>query len=232
MITLQKLYLCTYNVIQAFGWSWMLYILISHYGDGSSTLSFWDKIWLPLFIFQFSAYLETIHAITGLVRSNPIIVLVQVTSRAFIYIVLLSLPSESVGSSFSLPYTLVSWCIAEIIKYSYYFMNLIEYIPYFLIWLRYSSFIILYPTGISGELLCIYNAIIYSKSNPDVWSYTLPNQWNFTFSYLYLLIMVVITYIPGSPILYKHMLSQRQKALNTNVKTKKEPDQKCSSGMD
>ncbi|XP_043673511.1 very-long-chain (3R)-3-hydroxyacyl-CoA dehydratase 2 isoform X2 [Vespula pensylvanica] len=163
----------------------------------------------------------TIHAVTGLVRSNPIIVLVQVTSRAIIYIVLLSLPSESVGSSFSLPYTLVSWCIAEIIKYSYYFMNLIGYIPYFLTWLRYSSFMILYPTGISGELFCIYKAIIYSKSNPDIWSYTLPNQWNFTFSYLYLLIMIVIIYIPGSPILYKHMLSQRQKVLNTSVKTKK-----------
>ncbi|KAL2714985.1 very-long-chain (3R)-3-hydroxyacyl-CoA dehydratase 2 [Vespula squamosa] len=221
MTSLQKLYLCTYNAIEVFGWSWLLYILVSHYGDSSSTSNFWDKIWLPLFIFQFSAYFETIHAIIGLVRSNPVILLVQVSSRAFICTVLLSLPSESVGSSIILPYTLLSWCLAEIIKYSYYFMNLVGYVPYFLKWLRYSSFMILYPTGISGELLCIYKVIVYSKSNPDVWSYTLPNQWNFTFSYLYFLLMIVVAYIPGSPIMYKHMLLQRQKVFNTNAKAKK-----------
>lgn len=58
-------------------------------------------------------------------------------------------------------------------------------------------FIILYPLGVTGELLCFYAALKYANANPDSWSYVLPNKWNFTFSYLYFLIMVVLTYIPG-----------------------------------
>ncbi|XP_047358504.1 very-long-chain (3R)-3-hydroxyacyl-CoA dehydratase hpo-8 [Vespa velutina] len=221
MITQQKLYLCAYNAIQVLGWSWILYTLISHYGDSSSNINLWDKIWVPLFIFQSSAYLEVIHAITGLIRSNPMIILIQISSRVFICVILLSLPTDSIGSSIILPYTFISWCIAEITRYSYYFMNLIGYIPYFLMWLRYSLFMVLYPIGISGEILCIYKVIVHSMSNPKLWSYILPNQWNFTFSFLYMLIMVLIIYIPGSPMLYKHMFLQRQKMLNTKSKAEK-----------
>ncbi|XP_035738474.1 very-long-chain (3R)-3-hydroxyacyl-CoA dehydratase PASTICCINO 2A-like [Vespa mandarinia] len=221
MTTQQKLYLCIYNAIEVLGWSWILYISISHYGDSSSNIKLWNKIWVPLFIFQNSAYLEVIHAITGLVRSNPMIILIQISSRVFICVILLSLPSDSIESSILLPYTFISWSIAEITRYSYYFMNLIGYIPYFLMWLRYSLFVVLYPIGISGEVHCTYKVIVYSMSNPKLWSYILPNQWNFTFSFLYFVIIVLIMYIPGSFILYKHMLLQRQKMLNINVKAEK-----------
>lgn len=81
-------------------------------------------------------YFQVIHAVIGLVRSNSMIVITQVSSRVFICVTLLSLPSDFFVSSVILPFTFISWCIAEITKYSYYFMNRIGYIPYFLTWLR------------------------------------------------------------------------------------------------
>ncbi|XP_015183394.1 PREDICTED: very-long-chain (3R)-3-hydroxyacyl-CoA dehydratase 2 [Polistes dominula] len=221
MLPFKKLYLIAYNAIEVIGWSYVFYILISHYGDNASTLSLWDKIWLPLTFIQYSAYLEVIHCIIGFVPSNAFITLAQVSSRAFLILVLFSLPWEFVESSLCLPYTVLSWSITEILRYLYYLLNIISCVPKFLTWLRYSTFMVLYPTGISGELWCIYYAIVYSMSHPELWSYALPNPWNFTFSYLYLLIIIVLTYIPGSFILYSHMLSQRKKILGTKVAVKK-----------
>lgn len=107
---------------------------------------------------------------------------------------------------------------------------------------RYSTFIILYPIGVTGELLCFYAAVKYANANPDVWSYTLPNVWNFTFSYLYLLVGVMLLYIPCVyrvfmnvekertdskrnllsvavfPVLYMHMFAQRRKMLTPTSK--------------
>ncbi|KAI4503154.1 hypothetical protein M0802_002198 [Mischocyttarus mexicanus] len=221
MTSLKKLYLIAYNAIELIGWSWVLYILVSHYGNNKSTLSLWDKIWLPLTAIQVSAYLEVIHCMIRLVPSNPLISFAQISSRVFLLSALFSLPWESVGSLLALPYMVTSWSFAEIIRYSYYLLNLVSCVPSFLTWLRYSSFLVLYPTGISGELWCFYHAIYHSLSHPEIWSYTLPNPWNFTFSYLYSMIIVVLIYIPGGPILYSHMLSQRKKMLGGKDKLKK-----------
>ena len=75
------------------------------------------------------------------------------------------------------------------------------------LWFRYTTFIVLYPIGITGELLCLYAAKLYAVSKPLSWSYTLPNTWNFTFSYHYFLGLVMLLYIPRKiiliPILFK-----------------------------
>ncbi|XP_014616529.1 PREDICTED: very-long-chain (3R)-3-hydroxyacyl-CoA dehydratase hpo-8 [Polistes canadensis] len=221
MLSFKKLYLVAYNAIEVIGWSLVFYILVSHYGDNTSTLSLWDKIWLPLTVIQYSAYLEIIHSMIGLVKSNLYVTFAQVSSRLVLILVLFSLPWDFVGSSLCLPYTVLSWSITEILRYLYYLLNILSFVPKFLTWLRYSTFLVLYPTGISGELWCIYYAIVYSMSHPELWSYALPNPWNFTFSYLYFLISLVLLYIPGSFILYFHMLSQRKKILGTKVAVKK-----------
>lgn len=62
---------------------------------------------------------------------------------------------------------------------------------------RYTTFIILYPIGITGELLCFFAAVKYASANPTAWSYVLPNTMNFTFSYLYFLVIVMLSYIPS-----------------------------------
>jgi very-long-chain (3R)-3-hydroxyacyl-CoA dehydratase len=47
----------------------------------------------------------------------------------------------------------LSWSLVEIPRYAYYAVNLIAptSIPYFLTFLRYSLFMVLYPSGISGK---------------------------------------------------------------------------------
>lgn len=78
---------------------------------------------------------------------------------------------------------------------------------FLLIIFRYTTFIILYPIGVTGELLCFYAAQNFASANPSAWSYSLPNSWNFTFSYNYFLIFVMLLYIPRKSIIcYKIFL--------------------------
>lgn len=221
--TLSKLYLMSYNLGQTLGWSYILYQIIRHYIEPSSSNTLWDKTKLPVIVFQNAALLEILHAGTGLVPSSVIITTFQVFSRIMLVNgVILATPYTYAAASVGLPLALTAWSCAEVIRYSYYLINLISgTVPHVLIWLRYTTFIILYPLGVTGELLCMYAAVKYASANPDSWSYILPNKWNFTFSYLYLLIAVMVTYIPGFPPLYLHMFAQRRKILDPSAATKK-----------
>lgn len=60
---------------------------------------------------------------------------------------------------------------------------------------RYTFFIALYPLGVTGELLCFYWAQAHVQEHKS-FSYELPNSFNFTFSYHYLLLFVMFLYIP------------------------------------
>lgn len=139
-----------------------------------------------------------------------------------------------------LPLALLAWSITEIIRYGYYFSNLINIVPGFLVFLRsaiiiirkydiilitfssfsYTTFIVLYPIGVTGELLCFYWAQSYARDN-TIWSIELPNAWNFTFSYYYFLWFVILLYIPLFPQLYLHMFAQRKKTLGSELACKK-----------
>lgn len=77
---------------------------------------------------------------------------------------------------------------------------------------RYTTFIALYPIGVTGELLCLYWAQSYARSS-KIWSIEMPNPLNFTFSYYYFLWIVMLTYIPIFPQLYLHMFALRKKVL-------------------
>ncbi|MEQ2224924.1 Very-long-chain (3R)-3-hydroxyacyl-CoA dehydratase 2 [Ilyodon furcidens] len=77
---------------------------------------------------------------------------------------------------------------------------------------RYTFFIVLYPMGVSGELLTIYAALPYVQKT-GLYSVTLPNKYNFSFDYYSFLILVMISYIPLFPQLYFHMIRQRKKVL-------------------
>lgn len=111
-----------------------------------------------------------------------------------------------------LPLALLAWSITEIIRYGYYGLNIINAVPKFVVWLRYTTFIVLYPIGVTGELLCFYWAQSYAR-DASVWSIEFPNKWNFTFSYYYFLWIVILMYIPIFPHLYMHMFAQRKKVL-------------------
>lgn len=216
-----QLYLALYNLGQTLGWSYILYQIVQYYIQPSSGSTLWNKTKLPVIVFQNAALLEIMHAAVGLVRSNVVVTTFQVFSRVMVVVgVVLATPYTYAAASLGLPLALTAWSITEIIRYSYYFANLIGIVPHILVWLRYTLFIILYPLGVTGELLCFYAAVKYASANSDSWSYVLPNKWNFTFSYLYFLITVMLAYIPGFPQLYLHMFTQRHKILNPSATVK------------
>ncbi|XP_057332382.1 very-long-chain (3R)-3-hydroxyacyl-CoA dehydratase hpo-8 [Microplitis mediator] len=222
--TVGKIYLILYNLILVIGWSYILCLLTRYYlTNDFSGQSLWDTIKLSLIIYQNAAVFEIFHAIGGLVRSNPVITTFQVFSRVMVVCgVLIATPPAVAAASIGLPIALFSWSVTEIVRYGYYFANLVGFVPHFLVWLRYTTFIALYPIGITGELLCFNAAQQFAQRHPDLWSYALPNTWNVTFSYHYLLLFVMFLYLPLFPQMYLHMFGQRKKILGTgSSKTQK-----------
>ncbi|KAD7478594.1 hypothetical protein E3N88_01730 [Mikania micrantha] len=113
----------------------------------------------------------------------------------------------------------ISWCITEIVRYSFFgTKEAFGSTPYWLLWLRYSTFLVLYPTGIASEIAMIYNALPFMKES-GLYSVRMPNKWNFSFDYYYCALVVLAVYVPGIPHLYGYMLGQRKKTL---MKPKKE----------
>lgn len=68
--------------------------------------------------------------------------------------------SASAQTSFFCVLACTSWGLVEVPRYLFYALNLLDAVPYPLFWLRYSLFAILYPTGITGELGCMYQAVV------------------------------------------------------------------------
>uniref|UniRef100_A0A182ITA0 Very-long-chain (3R)-3-hydroxyacyl-CoA dehydratase n=1 Tax=Anopheles atroparvus TaxID=41427 RepID=A0A182ITA0_ANOAO len=196
-----KLYLIFYNAAQVLGWCYMLYQLIAYYTiDKGTEKTLWDYLGFTI-----------VHAFTRIVPSNPVLTTFQVLSRVMVVCgVVMATPTGKVSPG--LPLAILAWSITEIIRYGYYALNLIDAVPQLLITLRYTTFIALYPIGVTGELLCFYWAQSHVGETKQ-WSVEMPNKYNFTFSYFYVLWMVMLLYIPLFPQLYLHMFAQRKKVL-------------------
>lgn len=204
-------YLFLYNFLQVLGWTHVLVQVGIHYAQGNSTDTLWETVKFVVIVFQNAAVLEVFNVAAGLVRSNIVITAFQVASRVMVVCGVL-LPTPTAPKCYGLPLLLIAWSVAEIIRYSYYALNIFSIAPDILVWCRYTFFIALYPMGVTGELLCFYAAQSYVKES-QLWSYTLPNALNFAFSYQYLLIGIMISYVPLFPKMYLHMFSQRKKVL-------------------
>ncbi|KAH8271851.1 hypothetical protein KR044_008165 [Drosophila immigrans] len=221
--TLTKLYLFGYNAVQVGGWSYILYQLINYYvlqGPQFRTqITLWDYTRLAVIIFQNAAFVEILNAVFGLVKSNPVVTTFQVFSRMMVVVgVVMATPTGKVSPG--LPIALFAWAITEIIRYGFYALNIIKVVPQFVVFLRYTTFIALYPIGVTGELLCFWWAQSYARQH-SVWSVEMPNKWNATFSYYALLWIVMLGYIPIFPQLYLHMFALRRKILGGGAGSKK-----------
>lgn len=217
--TIGKFYLIAYNSIQTVGWTYMLLQLLSHFLNRGTLDTFWTEIKWTVIIFQNAAVLEVIHSIIGLVPSGVAVVLPQVFSRVFLVCGCL-MSTQSAPVSPGLPLCIIAWSITEIIRYSYYTLNLFNTVPQTLLFLRYSTFLILYPIGITGELMCMYHSLdeVVEK---QLFTVSMPNAWNVVFNYYYFLVVYMFMYIPGFPVLYGHMLAQRRKMLGKDTKKAK-----------
>jgi very-long-chain (3R)-3-hydroxyacyl-CoA dehydratase len=68
---------------------------------------------------------------------------------------------------------LVAWSVTEVIRYSYFTLSLSGLLPGFLNWLRYNTFFVLYPLGISSECWLIYKAMVPAGRIGQEWVWAL-----------------------------------------------------------
>jgi len=208
---LSKAYLVLYNAVQTIGWSVLLAQILLHYVRGGTHNQLYDAVHTTVQIFQTAAVLEILHSAFGLVKSNIQVTFQQVFSRVYVVWAILYLcPSSQLSRG--VPLLLLAWTLTEIIRYSMYAIQLVGTPPYFLTWIRYTFFIVAYPTGVSGELLCMYSAFLEASANKR-YSLTMPNAFNATFSFPLIIAAVGLAYIPFFPQMYLHVFSLRRKVL-------------------
>ncbi|RLN10233.1 hypothetical protein BBJ28_00022329 [Nothophytophthora sp. Chile5] len=196
----------------------------------------WDVVALPLKIVQTMAVMEIVHAAVGFVRSPLGSTLMQVSSRLWLVWGINVLCPVS-RYQFGFPLMVASWGLVEVPRYSFYALNLYDKVPSFLFFLRYHLFMVLYPSGVLGTSLnpCSYHHAIYCVSeflrvvvcsvgetlcmvsslgflSTGAYSIQLPNTHNASISLFMIVILVLIVYVPGLPVMYGHMLTQRNRA--------------------
>lgn len=106
----------------------------------------------------------------------------------------------SVAASPAYGSMLLAWSTTEVIRYLFFSLSLSGYEPAALQWFRYSGFYVLYPVGISSELWELFLASAAAREEGDVVKFVA-------------FVAIMVTYLPGAPKLYGHMMRQRRKVL-------------------
>ncbi|KAL3475645.1 tyrosine phosphatase-like protein [Aspergillus californicus] len=236
-------YLLAYNALAFFLWitctSRTSRLLINHSIANGLSLDLpavFAETYSPLLqTAQSLAILEVLHSLFGLVRAPLLTTAMQVASRLFVVWGILYPFHESgsgdgvvggVGNQigdYAYLGCLLAWGVTECIRYGYFVMAVnggAEAVPVWWNWLRslppfflvtvsairlimdnrYNTFYVLYPIGISSECTLAFKA--------------LPNAAALHPLYWWFIVAVLAIYVPGSYMLYSHMIRQRRKSAN------------------
>ncbi|EPQ31896.1 uncharacterized protein PFL1_00095 [Pseudozyma flocculosa PF-1] len=152
---------------------------------------------------QTFAILEVVHAALGWVRSPVPTTAIQVASRLFMVWAV----SEKYDKAWTSPWyasMVLAWSITECVRYPFYANQLMGSDAAGLLWLRYTTFYVLYPLGAGSEAMCMFvtlpNALPWNK--PEAWFLK-----DYVFSFLF------IIWWPGLYVMYTHMIKQRRRAI-------------------
>lgn len=204
-----KPYLLFYNAACCAGWAFCMVKTAMLVASGAQARDVYAEVGQVLVVAQTAMLLEIFHALFGLVPSPVVTVAIQVGSRIFIVWGHLYWVPEC-QKHWSLPVMVMSWSITEVVRYAFYFFGLLGGVPYPLFWLRYSLFMVLYPTGITGEILqtVVGMGAHWSTANP-LW-YRLS-------------LIVMLLYVPGSPGMIGNMWANRTRSFKKRNSVKEEP---------
>ncbi|KAL4979119.1 tyrosine phosphatase-like protein [Aspergillus desertorum] len=216
---LTRQYLLFYNAANFFLWSTLTFRTIRLLLNQSilaedRTLSgvtvdvpaiFADTYTPLLQLTQSLALLEILHSVIGLVRAPVMTTAMQVASRIFVVWGVLHpfhggiIGQDKVGEMGYLG-CLLAWGVTECIRYGFFVMQVnggVESVPGWWQWLRYNTFYVLYPVGISSECALAFKALgPAEKFHPLYW---------------WFVVAVLAIYVPGSYVMYTHMIRQRRK---------------------
>lgn len=175
---MREAYLTFYNIVQFCGWMAALV-------TGRLDL---------LMFFQTLQMIEVLHCMIGFVKSSAFQTFMQIASRIVIVWAAI-VPYPETRQTIGYDMIFWAWPIAETTRYIYYALNLMKLNVYLVTWARYTLFIVLYPLGVSGELLILYKLLGICRKT-QAWSYQLPNSLNISFYGDIGIIILMITYIP------------------------------------
>lgn len=188
-------YLKYYNLFSCCLW---LALAIGYWFDLFPEIYSW--IW-PLTIVQGLALFDVIHAKAGWVKTSMFTTVIQYVSRMFVTGILALAMfwwplAEDLWVLAGSKVIMLVWPLSEIIRYGYYFGSK----GYWITWLRYSAFIVLYPSGVLAEWLVMGKTLYFSF---------------ITGGYIIsgLLILAIVMYILYFPKLYSYLWQQRSKKL-------------------
>ncbi|KFD53759.1 hypothetical protein M514_05265 [Trichuris suis] len=237
MVALRKCYLLSYNAIQFVGWLSILLRVFWSVISGVSVHNIYGIVADRVEFFQTLAILEVgqvkkemlflpidnslfqiIHCSLGVVRAPTLTTLIQVAGRLFVVWPIAHNVVEARTSLGAFLYT-IAWSLTEVVRYSFYASSQVNLTPHFLLWLRYSLFLVLYPLGVTGELLAIFAAIEPIKQR-KLSSIEMPNSMNISLNFYYVVWCTILLYLPLFPKLYLYMIKQRQKMLIGNAQKK------------
>ncbi|KAJ3942154.1 uncharacterized protein N0V96_007648 [Colletotrichum fioriniae] len=166
-------YLIAYNFVSAVAWATVLGRTVALFAlRGPHFVHLGVGDWTRWT--QTMAAMEVLHALLGVVRAPVFTTVMQVLSR-FVLVW---------GVVYPFPYLARSPCGFQ---------------PKFLTWLRYNTFFVLYPIGITSECVLIYYAATPARQFGEL------VPW---ISYA-----ILAVYVPGSYILYTYMMKQRSKVM-------------------
>ncbi|PSN66561.1 PTPLA-domain-containing protein [Corynespora cassiicola Philippines] len=153
---------------------------------------------------QSLAGLEVLHSLLGIVRAPLLTTLMQVASRFLLVWGIANNFPETTQHSPAYSSMLVAWSVTEVIRYSYFVFVLSgNGVPALWTWLRYNTFLVLYPLGVASETWLIYQAI--------------PSASQIDEKFGFALYAILATYVPGFYILFTHMLKQRTKIMRSKA---------------
>lgn len=149
---------------------------------------------------QLIAGLEIVHSVFGIVRAPFFTTAMQVASRLLVTIgILQQFGTQLCGKGtaqigdYAYIGCVFAWGITEVIRYGFFAITLSgAQVPKWWTWLRYNTFYILYPIGISCECTLIYKALEPAASSGPFY----PAGYNGP-AYKYFLIAVLAIYVPG-----------------------------------
>lgn len=195
-------WLIAYNSISASLWSIVLFNTVFLGLTTGQPYLFNNTSHITMAI-QTLAVVEVFNSAVGFVRSPLFTTATQVASRLLIvWGICYLLPNSPANSHWCYITLCLSWSITEIIRYSFYASSLRapDQVPYWLTWLRYTTFYVLYPSGVFSETFMIYKSLGEATLVVGGW-------------YSLLLKVILVTYVPGLYMLYTYMIKQRKKVL-------------------
>ncbi|KAJ5832995.1 Protein-tyrosine phosphatase-like PTPLA [Penicillium riverlandense] len=207
---LTKTYLLAYNTLNLATWGTCVIYSANLLLSGTDLPTIFNRTYSPLLLAtQSLAILEILHSLAGLVRAPLMTTAMQVASRLLlVWGIMYPFGGDILGAAsrkaqlgdYAYLGCVAAWGVTEVIRYGFFAITLSgNTVPEWWTWLRYNTFYVLYPIGISSECTLIFQALAPAANISPVFPYALT--------------VILIIYVPGSYILYTHMIAQRRKVL-------------------